>query len=94
MMMMTFITRRGEGQGRTKKGRKATKSEGSGLEEGASADGWGTSLVHAQGGIEIDGLTTSPSRRKGRQIDGIDDFPLTLGRIKIEGLSLPRQSLP
>ena len=36
MMMMTFITRRGEGQGRTKKGRKATKSEGSGLEEGAS----------------------------------------------------------
>ena len=34
-MMMTFITRRGEGQGRTKKGRKATKSEGSGLEEGA-----------------------------------------------------------
>ena len=35
-MMMTFITRRGEGQGRTKKGRKATKSEGSGLEEGAS----------------------------------------------------------
>ena len=36
MMMMTFITRRGEGQGRTKKERKATKSEGSGLEEGAS----------------------------------------------------------
>ena len=35
-MMMTFITRRGEGQGKTKKGRKATKSEGSGLEEGAS----------------------------------------------------------
>ena len=32
MMMMTFIIRRGEGQGRTKKGRKATKSEGSGLE--------------------------------------------------------------
>ena len=28
MMMTTFITRRGEGQGRTKKGRKATKSEG------------------------------------------------------------------
>ena len=36
MMMMTFITRMGEGQWRTKKGRKATKSEGSGLEEGAS----------------------------------------------------------
>ena len=36
VMMMTFITRRGEGQGRTKKGRKATKSKGSGLEEGAS----------------------------------------------------------
>ena len=35
-MMMTFITRRGEGQGKTKKGRKATKSEGRGLEEGAS----------------------------------------------------------
>ena len=34
--MMTFITRMGEGQGRTKKGRKATKSEGSGLEEGVS----------------------------------------------------------
>ena len=34
--MMTFSTRMGEGQGRTKKGRKATKSEGSGLEEGAS----------------------------------------------------------
>ena len=36
MMMMTFITRRGEGQGKTKKERKATKSEGRGLEEGAS----------------------------------------------------------
>ena len=36
MMMMTFITRRGEGQGRTKKERKATKSKGRGLEEGAS----------------------------------------------------------
>ena len=36
MMMMTFITRMGEGQGRTKKERKATKSKGSGLEEGAS----------------------------------------------------------
>ena len=36
MMMMTFITRRGEGQGTTKKEGKATKSEGRGLEEGAS----------------------------------------------------------
>ena len=36
MMMMTFITRRGEGQGRKKKERKATKSKGRGLEEGAS----------------------------------------------------------
>ena len=36
MMMMTFITRRGEGQGKTKKERKATKSEGRGLEERAS----------------------------------------------------------
>ena len=36
MMMMTFITRGGEGQGKTKKERKATKSEGRGLEEGAS----------------------------------------------------------
>ena len=36
MMMMTFITQRGESQGKTKKERKATKSEGSGLEEGAS----------------------------------------------------------
>ena len=36
MMTMTFITRRGEGQGKTKKERKATKSKGSGLEEGAS----------------------------------------------------------
>ena len=36
MMMKTFITRRGEGQGRTKKERKATKRKGSGLEEGAS----------------------------------------------------------
>ena len=35
-MMMTFITRRGEGQGKMKKERKATKSEGRGLEEGAS----------------------------------------------------------
>ena len=43
--MMTFITRRGEGQGRTKKGRKATKSEGSGLEEGASR-----ALVRQYGG--------------------------------------------
>ena len=36
MMMMTFIIRRGEGQGKTKKERKATKSKGRGLEEGAS----------------------------------------------------------
>ena len=36
LMMMTFITRRGEGQGKTKKERKATKSKGRGLEEGAS----------------------------------------------------------
>ena len=36
MMMMTFITRRVEGQGKTKKERKATKSKGRGLEEGAS----------------------------------------------------------
>ena len=36
MMMMTFITRRGEGQGKTKKEREATKSKGRGLEEGAS----------------------------------------------------------
>ena len=35
-MMKTFITRRGEGQGKTKKERKATKSKGRGLEEGAS----------------------------------------------------------
>ena len=35
-MMMRFITRRGEGQGKTKKERKATKNEGRGLEEGAS----------------------------------------------------------
>ena len=37
MMMMTFITRTGEGQGKTKKERKATKSKGRGLEEGAKA---------------------------------------------------------
>ena len=36
VMMMTFITRRGEGQGKTKNERKATKSKGRGLEEGAS----------------------------------------------------------
>ena len=36
MMKKTFITRRGEGQGETKKERKATKSKGRGLEEGAS----------------------------------------------------------
>jgi hypothetical protein len=35
MMMMTFITQRGESQGKTKKERKATKSKGRGLEEGA-----------------------------------------------------------
>ena len=34
-MMMTFITQRGEGQGNTKKERKAAKSRGRGLEEGA-----------------------------------------------------------
>jgi hypothetical protein len=34
-MMMTFITQRGESQGKTKKERKATKSKGRGLEEGA-----------------------------------------------------------
>ena len=32
-MMMTFITQRGESQGKTKKERKATKSKGRGLEE-------------------------------------------------------------
>ena len=36
MMMMTFITQGGEGRGKTNKKRKATKSEGRGLEEGAS----------------------------------------------------------
>ena len=36
MMVMTFITQRGESQGKTKKERKATKSKGRGLEEGAS----------------------------------------------------------
>jgi len=35
MMMMTFITQRGESQGKTNKERKATKSRGRGLEEGA-----------------------------------------------------------
>ena len=35
-MMMTFITQGGEGRGKTNKKRKATKSEGRGLEEGAS----------------------------------------------------------
>ena len=34
-MMMTFITQGGEGRGKTNKKRKATKSEGRGLEEGA-----------------------------------------------------------
>ena len=36
LMMMTFITKGGEGRGKTNKKRKATKSEGRGLEEGAS----------------------------------------------------------
>ena len=36
MMMMTFITQGGEGRGKTNKKRKATKSKGRGLEEGAS----------------------------------------------------------
>ena len=36
MMMMTFITQGGEGRGKTNKKRKATKSEGRGLGEGAS----------------------------------------------------------
>ena len=35
-MMMTFITQGGEGRGKTNKKRKATKSKGRGLEEGAS----------------------------------------------------------
>ena len=35
-MMMTFITQGGEGRRKTNKKRKATKSEGRGLEEGAS----------------------------------------------------------
>ena len=35
-MMMTFISRGGEGRGDTSKESKATKSEGRGLEEGAS----------------------------------------------------------
>ena len=35
-MMMTFITRGGEGQGKTNKKRKATNSKGRGLGEGAS----------------------------------------------------------
>ena len=34
--MMTFITQGGEGRGKTNRKRKATKSEGRGLEEGAS----------------------------------------------------------
>ena len=36
MMMMTFITQGGEGRGKTNKERKATKSKGRGLKEGAS----------------------------------------------------------
>ena len=35
MMMMTFITQGGEGRGKTNKKRKATKSKGRSLEEGA-----------------------------------------------------------
>ena len=35
-MMMTFITEGGEGLGKTNKKRTATKSKGSGLEDGAS----------------------------------------------------------
>ena len=35
-LMMTFITQGGEGRGNTNKKRKATKSKGRGLEEGAS----------------------------------------------------------
>ena len=34
--MMTFIIQGGEGRGKTNKKRKATKSKGRGLEEGAS----------------------------------------------------------
>ena len=37
LMMMTFITQGGEGRGNTNKKRKATKSKGSGLEEGATS---------------------------------------------------------
>ena len=36
MMMTTFITEGGEGLGKTNKKRTATKSKGSGLEDGAS----------------------------------------------------------
>ena len=36
--MMTFITREGEGQGKTNKKRKATNSKGRDLEEGASRE--------------------------------------------------------
>ena len=36
MMMMTFITQGGEGQGKTNKKRKATNSKGRSLVEGAS----------------------------------------------------------
>ena len=36
MMMMTFITRRGEGLEDENEDRKATRSEGMGLEESAS----------------------------------------------------------
>ena len=36
VMMMTCITQGGEGRGKTNKKRKATKSKGRGLEEGAS----------------------------------------------------------
>ena len=36
--MLTFITRGGEGRGKTNKKRKATVSKGSGLEEGPGGD--------------------------------------------------------
>ena len=45
MMMMTFITQGGEGQGNTSKKSKATKSKGRGREEGASR-----ALVKIDGG--------------------------------------------
>ena len=44
-MMMMFITRRGEGQAKTKNEKKATKSEGSGLQEVASRNVWNMKVV-------------------------------------------------